>query len=133
MYPVMVGVGVAVRWVLLYVPLVFVTQLWAGSQYSPGQGGGWQELALWAGIFGVVTVAACVERAFNGDRIVDPQAVLKVAAIGHVVGAMIAVFWFTAKGGPNRSDWFIAPATATVFVALWVHLLAARIPEEMEE
>lgn len=28
----------AVAWILCYLPASFVTQLWAGSQFSPGQG-----------------------------------------------------------------------------------------------
>lgn len=132
MHPVSVGIGVALRWVVLYIPLVFVTQIWAGSQFSPGQGGGWRELTTWAAVFGVVAVVACVERAFNGNRIVDPGAVTRVAGIGHGVGTAIALVWFTSKGGPSTSDWFIAPAVAAAFVVIWVHLLAARLPDEYE-
>jgi hypothetical protein len=127
-----VGIGVALRWVLLYGPLVFLTQLWAGTQYSPGQGGGWRELTLWAVAFGLVTTTACVERAINGTRVVDPGAVLKVAVAGHVAGSAVAVWWFTTKGGPGLRDWWVAPAVAAGFVVVWVHLLAARLPREGE-
>lgn len=130
MYLLLVGISVAVRWALLYAPMVFITQLWAGSEYSPGQGGGWRELAMWAGVFGVVAVAACVERAANGSRIVDPGAVLKAALAGHAVGTGIAVAWFGAKGAPSVGDWFVAPAMAAAFVIVWVHFLAARLPDE---
>lgn len=39
-------------WVALYGPASFITQIWAGSQYSPGQGGGLAELLGWSAFFG---------------------------------------------------------------------------------
>lgn len=131
MRPMPVGIGVALRWVALYVPLIFITQIWSGDPCSPWQGG-WPELAVWAGAFGVIAVAACMERAFNGSRVVDPGAVMGMAAIGHGIGAVIAVAWFASKGGPSKGDWFIAPAVAAVFVVVWVHLLAVRLSDEYE-
>lgn len=121
-----VGVGVAWRWATLYAALCFVTQIWAGSQHSPGQGGGLMELVAWAGAFGVVVVVAAVERELNGSRVIDPGAILRVAVAGHVVGTVIAFAWFTSKNGPSRGDWWVAPAVAAVFVIAWVHLLAPR-------
>lgn len=121
-----VGLGVAWRWAALYAVLCFVTQLWAGSQYSRGQGGGLDELVRWAVIFGVVAVAASVERVLNGNRVVDPQAVFFAAAVGHAIGTAIAVWWFTAKGGPQPHDWWVAPACAALCAVLWVHLLAPK-------
>lgn len=124
-----VGLGVAFRWALLYAGLSFVTQLWAGSQYSVGQGGGLDELVRWAAIFGVVVVVACVERVINGTRVVDPGAVLLVVIVGHAVGTGIAIWWYTTKGGPQQNDWWVAPAVAALFAVLWVHLLAPRLPQ----
>lgn len=121
-----VGFGVAWRWALLYAVLCFVTLLWAGSQFSPGQGGGLTELVQWSVMFGLITVAAAVERAINGDRVIDPKAVMLAAALGHAVGTGIAVYWFTQKGGPHPGDWWVAPACATVLAAFWVYLLAPR-------
>lgn len=122
-----VGLGVAWRWAALYAALCLVTQLWAGSQYSAGQGGGLAELVGWSVVFGLVAVGASVERAINGDRVVDPGAVLRVAAVGHGLGTAVALGWFTAKGGPERGDWWVAPALAALAVVLWVHLVAPRL------
>jgi hypothetical protein len=122
-----VAIGVAWRWAALYAVLCFVTQLWAGSQYSRGQGGGLDELVRWAAIFGVVAVVASAERAAAGQRVIDPQAVLIAAAMGHGLGTALAVWWFTAKGGPQPNDWWVAPASAAVCAVLWVHLAAPRV------
>lgn len=127
--PVAVGLGIAWRWMLLYVVLSLVTQLWAGSQYSSGQGGGFAELIRWSAVFGVIAVAVRVERAFNGTRIVDPTAVLFAAGIGHLLGGVLAVWWFTSKGGPETGDWWVAPALAATCVALYVHLMAPQRSE----
>lgn len=121
-----VGFGVAWRWAALYAVLCFGTQLWAGSQYSTGQGGGLNELVRWSAVFGVVTIAASVERVLNGDRVVDPQAVLIAAIVGHGIGTAFAMWWYTSKGGPRTNDWWVAPACAALFAVLWVHLLAPR-------
>lgn len=123
----MVGVGVAWRWVAAYAVLCFVTQLWAGNQYSPGQGGGLDELVRWAGVFGLVAVVACLERVINGTRVVDPGAVIRVAMVGHALATGGALWWFTSKGGPVRGDWWLAPAVAALCVVLWVHLAAPRL------
>lgn len=121
-----VAIGVAWRWAALYAVLCFVTQLWAGSQYSQGQGGGLAELVRWAAIFGVIALVAAVERAASGARVVDPQAVLIAAGVGHGIGTAVAVWWFSTKGGPLTDDWWVAPACAAVCVVLWVHLGAPR-------
>lgn len=121
-----VGVGLAVRWTLLYGVLSFVTQLWAGSQYSVGQGGGLEELIRWSVIFGVISVVVAVERTINGDRVIEAGATFTAAVVGQVVGTAVAVAWFTTKGGPSYGDWWVGPAVAAVAVALWVHLLAPR-------
>lgn len=121
-----VGLGVAWRWFLFYAVMCFVTQLWAGSQYSIGQGGGLLELVGWSAAFGVLTVAAVVERDLHGTRWIVPRTVFRAAVIGHILGAAAAVAWFTSKNGPSRGDWWIAPAAATLAVVLWVHLLTPR-------
>ena len=121
-----VGWGLAWRWAAMYAVLCFVTQLWAGSQYSAGQGGGLGELVMWSAMFGVVAIVIAVERAINGSRVIDPGAAFVAAVVGQAVGAAMAIAWFTAKGGPTPGDWWIGPAIAALFVALWVHLLAPR-------
>lgn len=127
MNAVSVGVGLAWRWVLLYAVLSFVTQLWSGSAYSQGQGGGLAELIRWSVIFGVIAVAVTVERAFNGNRVLISGAVFLAAVVGHAVGTGIALYWFTVKGGPAAGDWWVGPAAAALAVTLWVHLLAPRV------
>lgn len=125
-YPVSVGFGLAWRWVLYYGFLSFVTQIWAGSQFSPGQGGGLGELLGWSAVFGFVAVAAAVERAMHSSRMIDPKTTFIVAVVGTAIGGALAVLWFTSKGGPSRGDWWIAPAFAALAVVLWVFLLAPR-------
>lgn len=122
-YPMAVGFGLAWRWALLYGFLSFVTQIWAGSQFSPGQGGGLGELLAWSGVFGVVAIAAAVERAIHGDRVIDPKITFRVAVVGTVIGGAVAIAWFASKGGPVRGDWWIAPAGAALAVVLWAFLL----------
>ncbi len=122
-----VGLGVAWRWAVAYALLCGATLLWAGSQYSSGQGGGLDELVRWSVVFGLITTVVAAERAAGGVRVVAPQAVLMAALAGHAVGTGVAVYWFTTKGGPVAGDWWIGPAFATVCAALWVHLLAPRV------
>lgn len=122
-----VGLGFGVRWALLYGLLTFVTQLWAGSQYSAGQGGGVAELIRWSVIFGVIAVGVVVERVLNGDRVVEAGASFMAAVVGQAAGTGLALVWFTSKGGPVEGDWWIGPALAALFVALWVHLIAPRV------
>ncbi|MCX4448158.1 hypothetical protein [Streptomyces sp. NBC_01789] len=50
---------ITVAWALFHALASFVTQIWAGSQFSPGQGGGIEELLLWSAAFGAITVAGC--------------------------------------------------------------------------
>lgn len=121
-----IGWGVAWRWAALYTALSIGTQLWAGTQFSNGQGGGLGELIMWSAVFGLIAVGVAVERALNGSRIVDPGAAFVAAVIGQVAATGIAVWWFTAKGGPRGGDWWIGPALAVLAVALWLHLLAPR-------
>lgn len=119
-----VGVGFAAGWAVLYGVLSFVTQLWAGSQFSEGQGGGLRELIKWLLIFGAIAVTVVVERAINGSRIIQVKGALIAAIVGHLLGTGIALIWFTWKGGPEEGDWWVAPACATLVVALWSHLVA---------
>lgn len=121
-----VGTGLAWRWLVFYGILSFVTQLWAGSQYSPGAGGGFVELALWSALFGVIAVAVVVERAINGNRRFTAKSTFIATILGQTVGAVIAIAWFSSKNGPQQGEWWIGPAFAAVAVTLWVHLLAPR-------
>lgn len=121
-----IGNGFGVRWALLYGVLSFMTQLWAGGQYSAGQGGGLAELVRWSVIFGVIAVAVVAERAINGDRVVEARASFMAAVVGQLIGTALALVWFTMKGGPREGDWWVGPAVAALCVALWVHLVAPR-------
>lgn len=125
-----VATGFALRWVLLYGVLSFVTQLWAGSQFSQGQGGGLGELIKWSAIFGAIALAVVAERAINGSRVIDVKAAFIAAVIGQAIGTAVALLWFTAKGGPTAGDWWVGPAFAALTVTLWVHLLAPRAAAE---
>lgn len=120
------GAGFAVRWVVLYGVLSYVTQLWAGSQYSVGQGGGLGELIKWSTIFGAIALAVVIERVVNGSRVIDGKAAFYAAVVGQLVGTGVALWWFTAKGGPAAGDWWVGPACAALAVTLWVHLMAPR-------
>lgn len=126
--PIAVGLGLAWRWVLLYGVLSLVTQIWAGSEFSPGQGGGLAELLRWSVIFGVVAIAAAVERAINSSRIIEPRTTFRAALVGTFLGGIGAIVWFSMKGGPSSGDWWVAPAVAAAAVILWVFVLAPQIP-----
>lgn len=121
-----IGWGIAWRWAALYLVLSFVTQIWAGSQFSAGQGGGFQELVGWSVAFGVIAVGVSVERGISGRRVIDPQAVFIAGVVGQVIASVVAIVWFTSKGGPAPGDWWLGPAGAALCVAVWVHLLAPR-------
>lgn len=121
-----IGWGIAWRWAAFYLVLSFVTQLWAGSQFSAGQGGGFRELVGWSIAFGVIAVGVSVEREINGRRVIDPQAAFVAGVVGQVIASVAAIAWFTSKGGPAPGDWWLGPAGAAVCVAVWVQLLAPR-------
>lgn len=123
-----VGLGFGLRWVALYGALSLVTQIWAGGPFSGGQGGGLRELIKWSVIFGVISVAVIIERALRTDHAVQRLRAATVAAVvGHMIGTVIAIIWFSTKGGPEEGDWWVGPASAATAVALWEHLLAPRL------
>lgn len=108
----------AIGWALLYVPASFVTQLWAGSSYSPGQGGGLAELLRWSAIFGAIAVLSC----FAISPSVPPRfgdkrwAPLSGLFLGYLLGAAWAAVGFTMQGGPENGDWWVAPSMSLVGV-----------------
>lgn len=108
----------ALGWVLLYGIASFVTQLWAGSRYSPGQGGGLMELLGWSALFGTIAVAGClllVPRV--GPRNGDPHWVpLSGIFLGYAVGVAWALWAFSRKGGPTPGDWWVCPALSCIGV-----------------
>lgn len=108
----------AIAWAALFGVGSFVTQLWAGSQYSPGQGGGLQELIHWSVIFGAIAVAGCLylipaRGPKHGD---DGWAPYPGLVGGYVIAALWAVLAFTLKGGPEPGDWWVCPASSCVGV-----------------
>lgn len=103
----------AVIWVVLYGIASFVTQLWAGSQFSPGQGGGLAELLTWSALFGLLTVVGLIillppDYAFTG--------IFVTPFIGYLIGFVYAAVSFTQKGGPVPGDWWVAPAASCCLV-----------------
>lgn len=109
---------VAVAWCVLYLVASFVTQLWAGSQYSPGQGGGLRELLQWSALFGLIAVGGCLYLVpSRGPKHEDPHwAPLLGLFGGYLLGLVWAVFAFTAKNGPSPGDWWVCPAMSCVGV-----------------
>lgn len=100
-------------WTLLYGIASFVTQLWAGSEFSPGQGGGLAELLTWSVTFGVLTVL--------GALLLLPgqyanAGIYSAPLIGYVIGLVYAVINFTQRGGPAPGDWWVAPAASCTVV-----------------
>jgi len=108
----------ALAWVLLYVPASFVTQLWAGSEYSPGQGGGVVELLEWSALFGLIAIAGCAfVIPIRGPRHGDPNwAPLFSLFGGYALGALWATIAFTLKDGPSPGDWWVCPALSCIGV-----------------
>lgn len=105
-------------WVVFYLPAAFITQLWAGSSYSPGQGGGFEELLRWSGLFGALALGGCLLLIpTQPEKHGDPHwAPLGGLFGGFLLGATWAVIAFTAKGGPQTGDWWVAPAMSCIGV-----------------
>lgn len=104
----------AAGWLLMFVPAAFVTQIWAGASTSPGQGGGFSELMGWVALFGVIaTVLVAVGANRHGAGDAGERATMG-SRIGFAVGAVIAIVWFTTKGGPSVGDWWVGPCVAAL-------------------
>jgi hypothetical protein len=82
----------AVAWSILYLVASFVTQLWAGSQYSPGQGGGLRELLQWSALFGLIAVGGCL-------YLVPSRGPKRGSALGTPTGSFR---WIPARPGVGR-------------------------------
>ncbi len=108
----------AAAWALLYVVASFVTQIWAGSEFSPGQGGGLSELLTWSGIFGAIAVGGCFYLTpSRTPKHGDPHwAPLMGLFVGYFLGTVWAVVSFTAKNGPQLGDWWVSPAMSCIGV-----------------
>lgn len=112
------GLRTAVAWTVLYLPASLVTQIWAGSAFSHGQGGGLRELLLWSGLFGLVAVVGCIyvvpsKRPKYGDPHWMP---LLGLCGGYLLGALWALMAFTVKNGPEQGDWWVCPALSCIGV-----------------
>ncbi|MFD3647139.1 hypothetical protein ACFWVT_25115 [Streptomyces cyaneofuscatus] len=106
---------IAVAWTIFYAATSFVTQIWAGSQFSPGQGGGLKELLRWSGIFGALTVAGCFYvTPSQGPRHGDQQWAPYLGMVGgYAFGLIWAVIAFTQRE-PEPGDWWVCPAMSCV-------------------
>lgn len=122
--------GTALAWVILYGVASLITQLWAGSKYSPGQGGGLGELLQWSLLFGIIAVVGCFvitppRAPKHGDTGWLPRGLF----IGYALGLLWAIAAFTMKGGPTPGDWWVCPALSCIGVlgsAFQVRLRSVR-------
>lgn len=108
----------AIAWTLFYGAASVVTQIWAGSQFSPGQGGGLGELVQWSVIFGVIAVLGCLYiTPAKGPKHTDPGWAPYWGLFGgYALGLLWALFAFTLKGGPDPGDWWVCPALSCIGV-----------------
>ncbi|NJP99710.1 hypothetical protein [Streptomyces zingiberis] len=108
---------IAVAWTVCYASASVVTQIWAGSRYSPGQGGGLKELLLWSGLFGALAVAGCFYLTpSQGPKHGDPYWAPYLGMVGgYAFGLLWAVVAFTRRG-PEPGDWWVCPAASCVGV-----------------
>ena len=105
-------------WLCWYALTSLVTQIWAGSQYSPTQGGGLEELLQWSAVFGAIAVVGCflltpTHAPIRGDPGWAPYLGLYG---GYALGLLWAIIAFTFKGGPEAGDWWVCPALSCVGV-----------------
>lgn len=111
-------------WFVSYLPGAFVTQIWAGSQFSPGNGGGFKELMQWVVLFAVLSAATCLyllpsdpdAGETGGDLFVGPWFVIFG---GWLVGLVWAVTAFSVKGHPEPGDWWVCPAMSWIGVVIF--------------
>jgi hypothetical protein len=106
----------AMVWSGFYLAASFVTQIWAGSQYSPGQGGGFKELVQWSALFGAIAVVGClylVPSRGAKDAGHDWGPAFGLLG-GYLLGMIWAVVAFTAKNGPSPGDWWVCPAMSCI-------------------
>lgn len=109
----------ALAWTVLYGVASFITQIWAGSQYSKKQGGGLGELLMWSALFGVIAVFGCFVLAPDrGPQFDSPRwAPYGGMGLGYMIGLFWAVMAFSSRpGGPKQGDWWICPALSCVGV-----------------
>ena len=116
-------ISVAARWFGYLIPAAFVTQIWAGSQFSPGQGGGFTELIGWVALFGAALLAMVGHRGYRADPDRVVRLALRGCTIGWFAGVTLAITWFSSKGGPRTGEWFVAPLTATIGAALALYAI----------
>lgn len=105
--------ALACVWVVFYGLASFVTQIWAGSSFSPGQGGGIAELLAWSTLFGALAVFGALIL-LPSDY--DGALIFAALFIGYIVGIAYAIVWFTAGGGPKPGDWWVAPASSCCLI-----------------
>lgn len=108
-------------WVIFYGIASFVTQLWAGSSASPGQGGGIRELIHWSAVFGLLALVGSV---LLMPKVGDVEAPEKAMFVGYAIGLAWAVIGFSVMGGPKEGDWWVCPALSCA--AVWVKSFKQR-------
>lgn len=124
--PVRQAASIALYWFGWFIPLSLVTQLWAGSHFSPGHGGGLKELVGWVVAFGAITAGLVAKRAADDPTVEWAAPAARGATWGFLAGVVTALVWFTSKGGPATGDWFVGPAMACVGVAIALAIRRAR-------
>jgi hypothetical protein len=100
-------------WAAFYGIASFVTQLWAGSEYSKGQGDGIVELLSWSVLFGVFALVGAIIL-LPSDY--DGGGVFTALFVGYFVGLIYAVVDFTVNGPPRPGDWWVAPAASCCLI-----------------
>lgn len=112
---------VGVWWVGWFLPASFVTQIWAGSSFSPGQGGGFRELIFWSLLFGFLLLVFVAFAKEIGYTRADTDEVRMAIVIGFFLGALYFVYRVSATGGmPSTGSWWPAPAGSALAGSLIV-------------
>ncbi|MXP20190.1 hypothetical protein GIY30_02240 [Gordonia sp. HNM0687] len=117
---------VGLLWFGSLIPLAFITQVFAGSSFSPGQGGGFRELLTWVIVFGVITLGIVAERHTHSRSDALTDLTRTGAMFGFLVGVVVAVVWFSMKGGPEPGNWFVGPAFAAAGAAVSLYTGTTR-------
>lgn len=100
-------------WAVFYGIASFVTQLWAGSDFSKGQGDGLTELISWSVLFGVFTLTFAL-LLLPSDY--EGSSIFISLYVGYGVGLVYATIDFTLNGPPRPGDWWVAPAASCCLV-----------------
>jgi hypothetical protein len=106
--------GFAWRWTALFLVLSFVTQIWANPY-----GGGFSELIGWSILFGLISTGLVTAVASSSRPNASPDSAFRAAIAGQVCGAVVFAVYHVVASPPRSGDWWMGPACAAVFVAVW--------------